>query len=90
MRKKIFIIPIAMVTLLAFGTVSSAHAFVDLFSLTVVLGAGFLTSVLAADEIEHTKAELAQKEAEKQAVGKKAQKFKHISGLEVPVAAEAN
>lgn len=42
MRKKMLIIPIVVITLVAFGTVSSAHAFVGLTTLTVAIAAGFL------------------------------------------------
>ncbi len=48
--KKPFIIFIAVLTLLSFGTVTSAHAVVDLIALTVVLSTG-VAGAIAASEI---------------------------------------
>ena len=90
MRQKMLIIPIVVITLVAFGTVSSAHAVVDLVSLTFVLGVGFLTSVLAAEGIKHSKAELAQKEAKAQDAEKKTNDVMQVSDLKTQLAAEAN
>ncbi len=90
MRKKMLIIPIVVLTLVAFGTVSSAHAIVSLTSLTVALAAGFLTTVLAAEGIKHSKAESAQKEAKKQDVEKKTYDDMQVSGLEAQLASEEN
>ena len=90
MRKKMLIIPIVVITLVAFGTVSSAHAIVSLTSLTVALAAGFLTTVLAADGIKRSKAESAQKEAKTQDVKKKPNDDIQVSSLETQLAAEAN
>jgi uncharacterized membrane protein (DUF441 family) len=89
MKKKMLIIPIVVITLVAFGTVSSAHAIVSLTSLTVALAAGFLTTVLAADGIKRTKAELAQKKAKTQDAEKKTNEIMHVSGLNAQVSAEA-
>lgn len=90
MRKKMLIIPIVVITLVAFGTVSSAHAFVGLTTLTVALAAGFLTTVLAAEGIKRSKAESAQKEAKKQDVEKKTNDDMQVSGLETQLITEAN
>ena len=90
MRKRFLIIPIAVLTLLAFGTVSSAHAFVGLVSLSVVLGAGFLCSVLVSEGIKHSKAELAKKVKEKQEVKQQTKDVKQVSDLKNQMAAEAN
>jgi flagellar motor component MotA len=54
MRKKALIIPIAIIALLAFGTVTSANAFIDPISLSVIIGACFLTLVTANEAIKHT------------------------------------
>lgn len=62
MRKKTTIISIAIIALIAFGTVSSAHAIVEPVSLAVVLGAGFITLVTASEGIKHTQAEIVQKQ----------------------------
>ena len=90
MRKKMLIIPIVLITLVAFGTVSSAHAFVGLTTLTVVLAAGFITTVLATEGIKSSKAESAQKEAKKQDVEKKTNDDKQVSGLDIQLITEAN
>jgi hypothetical protein len=90
MRKKILIIPIVVISLLAFGTVSSAHAFVGLTALTIALASGFITTVLAAEGIKHSKAESAKKEKEKQEVKQKTQDVKQVSGLKAQMAAEAH
>ena len=71
MRKNLLIIPIIVISLVAFGTVSSANAFVGLTTLTVAIASGFLTTVLASEGIKHSKAESAKKEAKKQDVEKK-------------------
>ena len=62
MRKKMFIIPVMIMALVAFGTVSSAHAFVGLTTLTVALAAGFLAVVTADQAVKHSKNELARNE----------------------------
>ena len=54
MRKKALIIPIAIIVLLAFGTVTSARAFVDPISLSVIIAASFLTLVTANEVIKHS------------------------------------
>ena len=90
MRKKMLIIPIVVITLVAFGTVTSAHAIVGLTSLTVALAAGFLTTVLAAEGIKRSKAESAQKAVKKQDVEKKTKDDMQVSGLKTQLAAEAN
>ena len=53
MRKKALIIPITFIALLAFGTVTSAQAFVDPISLSIIIGASFLTLVTANEAIKH-------------------------------------
>jgi uncharacterized membrane protein len=90
MRKKMFVIPIIVIALVAFGTVSSANAFVGLTSLTVAIAAGFLTTVFAAKGVEHSKAKSIEKEAKKQNVEKKTNNGIHLSGLKTHLADEAN
>lgn len=90
MRKKMLIIPIVVITLVAFGTVSSAHAFVGLTTLTVAIAAGFFTTVLAAEGIKRSKAESAQKEVKKQDVEKKTNDDMQVSGLDTQLVTEAN
>ncbi|HSQ83418.1 MAG TPA: hypothetical protein VLM43_01740 [Desulfobacterales bacterium] len=82
MRKKLLIIPIIVIIFVAFGTVSSANAFVGLTTLTVAIASGFITTVLAAEGIKHSKAESAKKEAKKQDVEKKTKDDKQVSGLD--------
>ena len=62
MRKKTILISIAAITLVAFGMVSSAYAFADPVSISIVLGAGFITLVTAVESIKQTKAVTAQKQ----------------------------
>jgi flagellar motor component MotA len=54
MRKKALIIPMAIVVLLVFGIGTSANAFVDPISLSVIIGASFLTLVTANEMAKHT------------------------------------
>ena len=90
MRKNLLIIPIIVISLVAFGTVSSANAFVGLTTLTVAIASGFITTVLAAEGIKHSKAESAKKEAKKQDVEKKTKDDKQVSGLDAQLVTEAN
>ena len=60
MRKKSLIIPIAIIALVAFGSVTSANAFIDPISLSVIIGASFLTLVTANETIKHIKTESAK------------------------------
>jgi hypothetical protein len=66
MRKKSIIVPIAVVTLLAFGMVAPASAFVDPVSMTLILGAGFLTFYAAKTTVDYQKSEDALAKAEEQ------------------------
>lgn len=63
MRKKALIIPIAIIVLLGFGTVTSVHAFVDPISLSVIIGASFFTLVTANEVIKHSNTEPAKERA---------------------------
>jgi len=72
MRKKTIFISIAIITLVAFGTVSSAYAFADPISISIVLGAGFITLVTAAEQVKDTKAVTAQQQAKELQTKKKA------------------
>jgi flagellar motor component MotA len=63
MKKKALIIPIAIIALLAFGTVTSAQAFVDPISLSVIIGASFLTLVTANEVIKNPTTKPVQKQA---------------------------
>ena len=60
MRKKSLIIPIAIIALVAFGSVTSANAFIDPISLSVIIGSSFLTLVTASETIKHIKTESAK------------------------------
>ena len=62
MRKKTILISIAIITLVAFGLVSSAYAFADPISISIALGAGFFTLITAAEGIKQTQAVTAQKQ----------------------------
>lgn len=90
MRKKMLIIPMLVIALVAFGTAPSAHAFVGITALSVTIAAGFLTTVLASEGIKHSKAESAQKKAKKQDVEKKTKIDKQVSGLDNQLITETN
>ena len=49
-----------------------------------------LSWFLVAEKVEHSKAELAKKEREKQEVKQKTQDVKQVSGLKTQIAAGAN
>ena len=66
MRKRSIIIPVAVVTLLAFGMFAPASAFVDPVSMTLILGAGFLTFYAAKTTVDYDKTEDALAKAEEQ------------------------
>jgi len=63
MRKKTLVIPAIIIVLLAFGTVTSAQAFVDPISLSVIIGASFFTLVTANEAIKHTNSKPVQDHA---------------------------
>ena len=71
MRKKAFIIPVAIFTLLAFGAVSPASALVDPATITVILGIGFLTAYAVKTTIDYQKTEDALAKAEEQLQARK-------------------
>ena len=66
MKKKTILISVAIITLVAFGTVSSACAFADPVSISIALGAGFLTLVTATEQVKETKAAMAQQRTKEQ------------------------
>ena len=55
--KKTLITLMIILTLISFGTVSSAYAFVDLVSLTLIIGTGFFALVTGAELSKHPKEE---------------------------------
>lgn len=63
MRKKTLVIPAVIIVLLAFVTVTSAQAFVDPISLSVIIGASFFTLVTTNEAIKHSKTKPVQKRA---------------------------
>jgi flagellar motor component MotA len=63
MRKKALIIPIAIVVLLTFGVATSAHAFVDPISLSIIIGASFFTLVTANEVIKRGTTKPVQEQA---------------------------
>ena len=54
--KKNLIIFVTILNLMSIGTVSSAYAFVDPVSLTVIFGATFLTAVTGTEIVKQEKA----------------------------------
>ena len=90
MRKKILIIPILVIALVAFGKAPSAHAFVGIAALSGIIAAAFFTPVAVSEGIKHSKAESAQKKAKKQGVEKKTKDDIQVSGLKTQMAAEAH
>ena len=73
MRKKSIIIPVAVLTLMAFGMVVPASAFVDPVSLTLILGAGFLTFYAAKTTVDYHITEDALAKAKEQLSAQKEQ-----------------
>gem|GEM_PF-3498553 len=63
MMKKSLIILTAILALTVFGTVSSAHAFIDPVSLTVILGVTMIVTVTGAEIFYHKKEALPEKGA---------------------------
>ena len=90
MRKKILIIPILVIALVAFGKAPSAHAFVGIAAISGIIAAAFFTPVAVSEGIKHSKAESAQKKAKKQSVEKKTKDDMQVSGLKTQMAAEAH
>ena len=80
MRKKTLIIPIAIIALVAFGTVTSAHAFVDPISLSVIIGASFFTLVTANEAIKHANTKPVQEQASAKKLKQKANASPKVSG----------
>lgn len=58
--KKNFIIFVALLNFISFGTASSAYALIDPASLTLIFGAVFVTAVTGAETIKHSQEESAQ------------------------------
>lgn len=81
MRKKAIVIPTVIVVLLVFGTVTSAHAFVDPISLSVIIGASFLTLVTANEVIKHTSTEPTQERAKTQEFKQKVDDSSKVSSV---------
>ena len=85
MRKKALIIPMAIVVLLAFGTVTSANAFVDPISLSVIIGASFLTLVTANEVVKHTGTEPVKEQAKAHELRQKVDDTSKISKVVTPM-----
>lgn len=81
MRKKTILISFAIITLVAFGTVSSAYAFADPISISIVLGAGFISLVTAAEEVKDTKAAMALQQAKEQQAKQQEENSAPTTGL---------
>ena len=84
MRKKALIIPIAVIALLAFGTVTSAHAFIDPISLSVIIGAGFLTLVAANEAIKNTNTKTVKEQAKASKINQKDNGSSRVSQVATP------
>ena len=63
--KKNLIIFVALLNIVSFGSVSSAHAFIDPASLTLILGAAFITAVAGSEAAKHAQEESAQVQDQK-------------------------
>ena len=85
MRKKSLIIPMAIVVLLAFGTVTSANAFVDPISLSVLIGTTFLTLVTANEVVKHTSDEPVKEQAKAYELKQKVDDTSKISKVVTPM-----
>ncbi len=86
MRKKALIIPIAIIVLLAFGAVTSANAFVDPISLSVIIGVGFLTLVTANEAIKNANTQPVQEQANAQELKQKVNDSSNVSRVVTQVA----
>ncbi len=86
MRKKALIIPIAIIVLLAFGAVTSANAFVDPISLSVIIGVGFLTLVTANEAIKNANTQPVQEQAKAQELKQKFNDSSNVSRVVTQVA----
>ena len=86
MRKKALIIPIAIIVLLAFGAVTSANAFVDPISLSVIIGVGFLTLVTANEAIKNANIQPVQEQANAQELKQKVNDSSNVSRVVTQVA----
>lgn len=86
MRKKVLIIPIAIIVLLAFGAVTSANAFVDPISLSVIIGVGFLTLVTANEAIKNANIQPVQEQANAQELKQKVNDSSNVSRVVTQVA----
>lgn len=86
MRKKALIIPIAIIVLLAFGAVTSANAFVDPISLSVIIGVGFLTLVTANEAIKKAHTQPVQKQANAHELKQKVNDSSNVSRVVTQVA----
>jgi flagellar motor component MotA len=84
MRKKALIIPVAVIALLAFGTVTSAHAFIDPISLSVIIGAGFLTLVAANEAIKNTNTKTVKEQAKAPKIIQKDNGSSRVSQVATP------
>ena len=86
MRKKALITPIAIIVLLAFGAVTSANAFVDPISLSVIIGVGFLTLVTANEAIKNANTQPVQEQANAQELKQKVNDSSNVSRVVTQVA----
>jgi len=85
MRKKALIIPMTIVVLLVFGIFTSANAFVDPISLSVIIGASFLTLVTANEVVKHANTEPVQEQAKAHELKQKVDDTSKISGAVIPM-----
>lgn len=85
MRKKSLIIPMAIVVLLVFGIGSSANAFVDPISLSVIIGASFLTLVTANEVAKQYNTEPVKAQAKAQELKQNVDDTSKISKVVPPM-----
>ncbi len=90
MRKKALIIPIAIIVLLAFGTVTSARAFVEPISLSVIIAAGFFTLVTANEVIKHTNTKPVKEQANASEIRQKADISSKVSRVVTQMADDSD
>ncbi len=86
MRKKALIIPITILLLISFGAVTSANAFVDPISLSVIIGVSFLTLVTAKEAIKNANTQPVQEQANAPELKQKVNDSSNVSRVDTQMA----
>lgn len=81
MIKKSVVIFVAIIALMSFGTVSSAQAFIDPASLSIILGATMISIVVESEHVQHVKEEHAKSQEQQKKDTEQTKKADHVSCL---------